>query len=100
MKDFVSVLDKTPPSISCPARLIVTPQDIDTERSEFTYLRYEKAQRDIRASDNSGNVTLIFDPPQGTKVKTSEVIYVTVTAIDPSQNSAKCSFFIKVEGTL
>ena len=53
--------------------------------------------KDLRASDNSGNVSVACDPPSGTNFTIGETI-VICEAADNSGNKVQCYFDVNVTG--
>ncbi|XP_005095363.1 uncharacterized protein LOC101864054 [Aplysia californica] len=93
----VLVVDKVPPSITCPLDLVLLHEEKATEGSKYTYISYDGAG--VTAHDNSGKVSIHYDPPRGSTVVAAAIMNVTATANDWSGNTAKCSFFAKIQPT-
>ena len=93
---FVYLLsDNEQPSVTCPSNLALTLSGPSYE-SNFTLSDVAPAS----ASDNSGKVSLIYDPPELylTAADHQEVFLVHVTAIDDMGNVANCSYYVMPEG--
>src|SRR5262249_35753626 len=79
--------DLEPPTIVCPANLTVGASGAEGSVVTFT----------PTASDDSGTVAVMCTPPSGT-VFPLGVSDVTCLAVDPSGNSASCTFQVAVVG--
>lgn len=83
----VTVVDGTPPTVTCPADLIVAaPLGANGRVVEYSA---------PEASDNCGSVTVASVPPSGAFFPLGTNI-VTVTAVDGAGNSNVCTFTIRV----
>ena len=77
------------PNITCPAPFISTRTDPQQATSHVTFMALSE--------DNSGNVSVLCDPPSGTNFSIPAV-NVICTAADPSGNMKTCHFVILVNG--
>jgi hypothetical protein len=83
----VTVKDTQPPSVACPANIVVKTATNADRCAVATYT--------VPASDNCPNVTVGCSPPSGTCFPLGATT-VTCTATDASGNSATCSFTVTV----
>jgi large repetitive protein len=77
--------DSTPPVLNCPQQITVFREFIDS-----AYVDYG-----VTATDNSGFVTLFFDPAIGTIFPLGDTP-VTCTAVDRFGNTSTCTFTVTV----
>jgi uncharacterized repeat protein (TIGR01451 family) len=87
---IVTVLDREPPSISCPEDIIV---DATPGRCQAV-ISYPAPQ----VSDNAPGVTVDFSPPSGSSFSVGST-RVTITATDQSGNRSSCTFNVRVSGS-
>ncbi|CAG5115287.1 unnamed protein product, partial [Candidula unifasciata] len=86
----VTIFDQVPPSITCPRNIVTV-----SAKSQQGIPQIKYNNTIVTAVDNSGYVNIIYDPPDGAPITTSEIIIVTASAIDGSLNKANCSFFAR-----
>src|SRR5438874_10366180 len=77
--------DVTPPVIQCPGTIT-------------RYICGSSAQvyYNLCATDDSGTVGIIYNPPPGSVFAANTSTIVTATAYDPSGNTSVCTFTVKV----
>jgi HYR domain-containing protein len=85
----VTVVDNTPPIISCPNPITV----------DFTSAAGAAVTFSVPASDNCGSATVTSAPASGSTFPLGTTT-VTSTAVDPAGNTASCSFQATVLGPL
>jgi len=85
----ITITDKTPPQITCPADLLV----------EFSSETGAVASFTANASDACSSVSVSFVPPSGSQFAIGKTA-VQVTATDNSGNSSQCAFNVTVLGAL
>lgn len=90
--DDISVLgyDTIPPSITCPANLVVNTDSGQCSKSNVTFT--------ATPSDNCPGVTVAYDPPSGSTFPAG-VTTVICKATDAAGNTDQCSFTITVRDT-
>lgn len=84
--------DQILPSITCPRNLVTVSANI---WQGIPHIKYNNTS--VIAVDNSGHVSILYDPPDGAAITASETLLVTASAVDGSLNTANCSFFARVE---
>ena len=84
----VTVVDTTPPSLSCPSN-----QTFNATGPSGAIVNYTAAT----ASDNCGSVSPIYSKNAGTLFSIGDTT-VNVTATDAATNAASCSFTVHVKG--
>ena len=83
----VTVLDKTPPVITCPSNLLFTADAGQCSRSNVTFT--------LEATDNCLVTNKVSTPPSGSTFPVG-VTTVTNTATDASGNTSSCTFTVTV----
>lgn len=78
--------DTVKPTITCPS-----PRTVNTATSQAYAIQTYTAS----ASDNSGSVSVVYNPVSGSRFSIGQTT-VQATATDPSGNSASCTFSITV----
>jgi len=84
------VVDQTPPSLSCPADLVV-----EATGSTGAVVAYPPA---TATDDRTANPTVTYSPPSGSTLPLGNTT-VTVTARDAAGNQASCTFQVTVRDT-
>jgi hypothetical protein len=83
---FAIALDSTPPTLHCPANMV---REVAANESAV------QVNFNLTASDNSGSVQVIAEPPSGSQFPLG-VSTVNCVATDPSGRSSRCSFTVTV----
>jgi hypothetical protein len=91
---FISVLDDTPPSLSCPQSYVIELVD----KQDSYVVNFNETRRRVNVSDASGDVTLTFVPEKAT-IPIGGFENVTVVAADKYGNQASCHFQVAVQAT-
>jgi PKD repeat protein len=86
----VTVNDKEPPTITCPANMVVPTDPGQCSASNVTFV--------VGVDDNCPGVTVVCKPPSGSTFPKGVTI-VTCIATDASGNTNQCSFTVTVIDT-
>jgi len=84
----VTMRDSAAPALTCPRGLLV-----DAASAEGTVVDYPE----VKVLDTASQVSLVYEPPEGTLFPAGESTRVTVTATDQGGNKSTCQFNVTVE---
>jgi hypothetical protein len=90
----ITVPDDTPPSLKCPQSFVIELVD----RDDSYQIDFRKLRGQVNATDPSGDVKVTFIPERAT-IRTGSYENVTVVAVDPSGNQARCYFQVAIKPT-
>jgi hypothetical protein len=85
--NYVLVVDQTPPTLTCPAAMVVNADEGQCSKSNVTW--------EVTASDNCAVTNVVSEPPSGSTFPAG-VTTVRCTATDASGNTNLCSFTVTV----
>ncbi|KAL7042588.1 hypothetical protein ACKWTF_001212 [Chironomus riparius] len=90
----ITVPDVTPPLLSCPQSYVIEL----VERQNIYLVNFNETRKQIKTSDNSGEVHLTFIPEKA-NIAIGMFENVTVMATDKFGNKAMCNFQVSVQPT-
>jgi uncharacterized protein (TIGR03382 family) len=84
----VTMRDTGAPAITCPRNVVA-----EATSAEGAVIDYPE----VKVADVASQVTLAYEPPEGSLFPANESTRVTVTATDSAGNTATCQFTVTVE---